>query len=122
MHYKISTKKTCDRFTKFYFHFNSTNFNSTRCDISSKEAELPGRYGADMGPVNSLHASTYYIEYNESFNFLIKRNLRANYSNGSYSLFKTDYLFVETQWTDKITSIFLVFLLQRRIFLFETTQ
>ena len=37
------------------------------CDISSKEAALFGRNDAEMGPVNSLHASAYYIEYNERF-------------------------------------------------------
>ena len=28
-----------------------------RCKISSKEAMLPGRNDAEMGPANSLHAS-----------------------------------------------------------------
>ena len=28
-----------------------------RCNISSKEAVLPGRNDAEMGPANSLHAS-----------------------------------------------------------------
>ena len=28
-----------------------------RCDISSKEAVLPGRNDAEMGPSNSVHAS-----------------------------------------------------------------
>ena len=28
-----------------------------RCDISSKEAVLPGRNDAEIGPVNSLHVS-----------------------------------------------------------------
>ena len=39
-----------------------------RGDISSK-AVLPGRNDAEMGPANSLHASTYYSEYNERFDF-----------------------------------------------------
>ena len=29
-----------------------------RCDISSKEVVLPERNDAEMGPANSLHAST----------------------------------------------------------------
>ena len=40
-----------------------------RCDISSKGAVLPGRNDAEMGPANSLHASAYYSEYNERFDF-----------------------------------------------------
>ena len=40
-----------------------------RYDISSKEAALPGRNDAEMGPANSLHASAYYSEYNERFDF-----------------------------------------------------
>ena len=39
-----------------------------RCDISSK-AVLPGRNDAEMGPGNSIHASAYYSEYNERFDF-----------------------------------------------------
>ena len=35
-----------------------------RCDISLKEAVLPRRNDAEMGPANSLHA---YSEYNERF-------------------------------------------------------
>ena len=38
-----------------------------RCNISSKEAVLPGHNGAEMGPANLLHASAYYSEYNERF-------------------------------------------------------
>ena len=34
-----------------------------RCDNSSKEAGLPGRNDAEMGPANSLHASGYYSKY-----------------------------------------------------------
>ena len=41
-----------------------------RCDISSKEAVLPGRNDAEMGPANSLHASAYYSEYNERFDLM----------------------------------------------------
>ena len=37
-----------------------------RCDIFVKGAVLPGRYDAEMGPANSLHASAYYSEYNET--------------------------------------------------------
>ena len=40
-----------------------------RCDISSKEAVLAGRNDAEMGPANSLHASAYYSECNERFDF-----------------------------------------------------
>ena len=36
-----------------------------RCDISSKEAVLPGRNDAEMGPATSLHVSAYYSEYNK---------------------------------------------------------
>ena len=37
---------------------------------------LPGRNDADMGPANSLHASVYYSEYNERFDWIkIKANL-----------------------------------------------
>ena len=28
---------------------------------------LPGRNNTEMGPINSLHASAYYSEYNERF-------------------------------------------------------
>ena len=38
-----------------------------RCDISSKEAVLPGRNDAEMGPANSLHASAYYSDYTKRF-------------------------------------------------------
>ena len=41
-----------------------------RCDISSKVAVLPGR-NDEMGPANSLHASTYCSEYNERFDYLM---------------------------------------------------
>ena len=37
-----------------------------RCDISSTGAVLPGRKDAEMGHANSLHASAYYSEYNET--------------------------------------------------------
>ena len=40
-----------------------------RCEISSKGAVLPGRNDAEKGPANSLHASAYYNEYNERFDF-----------------------------------------------------
>ena len=40
-----------------------------RCDISSKGAVLPGRNDAEMGPANSLHASAYYSDNNEKFDF-----------------------------------------------------
>ena len=40
-----------------------------RCNISSKGAVLPRRNDAEMGPTNSLHASAYYREYNERFDF-----------------------------------------------------
>ena len=44
-----------------------------RCNISPKGALLPGRNDAEMRSVNSLHASAYYSEYNERFDFdLIK--------------------------------------------------
>ena len=36
-----------------------------RCDVSSKEAVLPGRNDAEMSPVNSLQASAYYSEHNK---------------------------------------------------------
>ena len=39
------------------------------CDISSKGAVLPGHNDAEMGPANSLHATAYYSEYNERFDF-----------------------------------------------------
>ena len=42
-----------------------------RCDISSKEAVLPGQNDAEMGPANSLHALTYYSEYNERFDLIL---------------------------------------------------
>ena len=49
-----------------------------RCDISSKEAVLPGRNDSEMDPANSLHASGYYSEYNERFDFdLIRRALNV---------------------------------------------
>ena len=37
-----------------------------RCTISSKDV-LPGCNDTEMGPANLLHASAYYIEYNERF-------------------------------------------------------
>ena len=37
------------------------------CGISLKEAVLPGRNDAEMGPANSLHALAYYNEYNVRF-------------------------------------------------------
>ena len=49
-----------------------------RCNISSKEAVLPGRNDAEMGPANSLHASAYYGEYNEIFDQL--KTLRTEIS------------------------------------------
>ena len=30
---------------------------------------MPGRNDAEMGPANSIHASAYYSEYNERFDF-----------------------------------------------------
>ena len=41
-----------------------------RCDISSKEAVLPGRNNAEMGPANLLQASAYYIKYNERLDLI----------------------------------------------------
>ena len=41
-----------------------------RCDIFSKGAGLPGHNDAEMGPANSFHASAYYSEYNERFDFM----------------------------------------------------
>ena len=38
--------------------------------LSSKEAVLPGRNDAEMGPANSLYASAYYSEYNERFDLI----------------------------------------------------
>ena len=57
-----------------------------RCDSSSEGAVLPWRNDAEMGPANSLHASTYYSEYNERFDLLfllsspeqIRLTLRTN--------------------------------------------
>ena len=43
-----------------------------RCDISSKEALLPGRNDAEMGPANSLHTLSLYSEYNEAFDVIDK--------------------------------------------------
>ena len=37
-----------------------------RWDISSKGAVLPGSNDAEMNAVNSLQASAYYIEYNDT--------------------------------------------------------
>ena len=45
-----------------------------RCDISSKEAVLPGRNDAEMGPANSLHASAYYSKYNKRFDWFDLNN------------------------------------------------
>ena len=47
-----------------------------RCNISSKGAVLPGRNDAEMGPVNSLHASGYYSVYNERFDLIL--DLKGN--------------------------------------------
>ena len=44
-----------------------------RCRISSKEAVLPGRNDAEMGPANSFHASANYSEDNERFDFEHKK-------------------------------------------------
>ena len=41
-----------------------------RCNISSKEAVLPWRNDAEMGPFNSLHALAYYSEYNQRFDLI----------------------------------------------------
>ena len=41
-----------------------------QCDISSKEAMLPGRDDAELGLANSFHASAYYIEYNERLDLI----------------------------------------------------
>ena len=40
-----------------------------RCDISAKGAVLPGLNDAEMDPINSLHASTYYSDCNERFDW-----------------------------------------------------
>ena len=40
------------------------------CDVSSKGAVLSRHNDAEMGPANSLHASAYYSEYNERFDFM----------------------------------------------------
>ena len=37
-------------------------------NISSKEVVLPGSNNAEMGTVNSFHASAEYSEYNKRFN------------------------------------------------------
>ena len=42
-----------------------------RCDISSKEAVLPWRNDAKMGPANSLHASAYYSDYKKIFDLIL---------------------------------------------------
>ena len=44
------------------------------CDISPKEAVMPGRNGAEMGPANSLHVLEYYSEYNEIFDLILAPN------------------------------------------------
>ena len=44
--------------------------------ISSKRTVLPGRNDADMGPANSLHASTYYSESNEKFDLIFASKKR----------------------------------------------
>ena len=41
-----------------------------RCYISSKGAVLPGRNDAEIDPANSLHASAYYSEHNETFDLV----------------------------------------------------
>ena len=40
------------------------------CDISSKEAVLPGRNDAEMGTANSLHVSERYSENIERFDLI----------------------------------------------------
>ena len=42
---------------------------SSPCDISSKGAVLPRRNDVEIGPANSLHASAYYSEYQERFDY-----------------------------------------------------
>ena len=42
-----------------------------RCDISLKGAVLTERNDAEMDLTNSLHASMYYIEYNERFDLIL---------------------------------------------------
>ena len=42
------------------------------CDISSKEAVLPGRNDEEIGPANSLHVSAHYTEYNERFDLKVQ--------------------------------------------------
>jgi len=37
---------------------------------STEVPVLPWRYDAEMGAANSLHATAYYGEYNERFNFI----------------------------------------------------
>ena len=50
-----------------------------RCNISSKEAALPGRNDAEMGPANSLHASAYYSEYNKRFDLILRPLARGSW-------------------------------------------
>ena len=47
------------------------------CDISSKEAVLPGRNDTEMGLANLLHALAYYCEYNERFDLTFNRVLET---------------------------------------------
>ena len=44
-----------------------------RWDLSSKVAVLSGRNEAEMDTANSLHASAWYSEYNEKFDFDLQR-------------------------------------------------
>ena len=64
----------------------------SRCDISSKEAVLPGRNGAEMGSANLLHVSAYYSEYNERFAFgftITMGGLFSSYARKSLSFLRT---------------------------------
>ena len=47
-----------------------------RCDISLKEAVLPGGNDAEMGPANSLHASVYYSGYNKRFDLIFDKMIQ----------------------------------------------
>ena len=67
-----------------------------RHDISSKEAVFPGRNDAEMGNVNSLHASALCSKYNKTFDFAIllcsqniKKNLCLNSGNRYFCELKT---------------------------------
>ena len=48
---------------------------SNRGGIYLKEAVLPRRSDAEMGPANSLHALAKYSEYNERFDFDLRFDL-----------------------------------------------